>query len=270
MVERSSGFRLRIEDHVIDPRGGRTYRVEQVNGPWLWLKAEGEGLCGWARADHVVAVEQAIAFFTDSTRADPGDAHGYTMRGIVWLREKKEPDLALRDFNEAIRIHPRGSYVYLNRGVAWNDKREYDRAIADYAEAIHLDPELAPAYLGRGWARQMKREYDEAIIDYTEAIRLDPRYILAHSNRGVAWAAKREYDRALADYAEAIHLDLEFASPYNNRAWIWATCPDTKYRDGERAIESATRACELAIGRGPNSSAPSPRHMPRPATLLPP
>jgi tetratricopeptide (TPR) repeat protein len=133
----------------------------------------------------------------------------------------------------------------LNRGVAWNDKREYDRALADYAEAIRLDPDLAPAYLGRGWARQMKGQYDEAITDYTEAIRLDPRYTLAFSNRGVAWAAKREYDRALTDHAEAIRLDPEFAWPYNNRAWIWATCPDAKYRDGTRAIESATRACEL-------------------------
>jgi hypothetical protein len=111
VVERYSQFRLRIEDQVIDPRGGRIYRVEQVNGPWLWLWAEGEGLSGWALADHVVPVEQAIAFFTDSIRADPGDAHGYTMRGIFWLREKKEPDIALRDFNEAIRIHPHESYV---------------------------------------------------------------------------------------------------------------------------------------------------------------
>ena len=31
-----------------------------------------------------------------------------------------------------------------------------------------------------------------------------------------------------------------------NRAWLWATCPDAKYRDGKRAVESATRACELS------------------------
>jgi hypothetical protein len=31
-----------------------------------------------------------------------------------------------------------------------------------------------------------------------------------------------------------------------NRAWLWATCPDARYRDGKRAVESATRACELS------------------------
>jgi hypothetical protein len=31
----------------------------------------------------------------------------------------------------------------------------------------------------------------------------------------------------------------------NTFAWLLATCPEAKYRDGERAVELATRACEL-------------------------
>ena len=31
----------------------------------------------------------------------------------------------------------------------------------------------------------------------------------------------------------------------NNCAWLWATCPDPKYRDGEKAVVSATKACEI-------------------------
>jgi hypothetical protein len=33
VVPRYRGFRLRIENQVIDPKGIRIYRVEQVNGP---------------------------------------------------------------------------------------------------------------------------------------------------------------------------------------------------------------------------------------------
>ena len=43
-----------------------------------------------------------------------------------------------------------------------------------------------------------------------------------------------------------IRLDPKLAPAYVNRAWLWATCPDAKYRDGKRAVESATRACELS------------------------
>src|SRR5262245_9318985 len=212
VVERYRGFRLRIEDQVIDPKAINIYRVERVNGPRLWLKAEGVSLSGWAPADQVIPVEQAIEFFTDSIRANPDDPHGYTMRAIIRREEKNEHDIALGDLNEAIRLDPTSAASYNNRGVA----------------------------------RERKKEYDGAIADFDEAIRLDPKSALAYSNRGLAREAKGEYDGALADFDEAIRLDPRSAEAYNTRAWVWATCPEAKYRDGRRAIESATRACELS------------------------
>ena len=56
---------------------------------------------------------------------------------------------------------------------------------------------------------------------------------------------KKDYEKALADYSEAIRLEPGSVEGHNNRAWIWATCPDAKYRDGKRAVESGPRACEL-------------------------
>ena len=56
---------------------------------------------------------------------------------------------------------------------------------------------------------------------------------------------KQEYEKAIADYSEAIRLDPTDASAVNGRAWIWSTCPDIRYRDGKKAIESAAKACEL-------------------------
>jgi tetratricopeptide (TPR) repeat protein len=107
-------------------------------------------------------------------------------------------------------------------------------------------PHAPPPTSAAATPRKVKREYDRALGDYNEAIRLDPARATAYLNRGLAWKAKKEYDRALADYNEAIRLDPAYADPYNGRAWIWATCPDATYRDGKRAVESATRACELS------------------------
>jgi hypothetical protein len=47
---RYAGFRLRIENQVIDPERIEIYRVEQLNGPWQWLKVEGQGPSGGAPA----------------------------------------------------------------------------------------------------------------------------------------------------------------------------------------------------------------------------
>ena len=73
---------LRVGNQVVDNqkrvasgRGGerassRIYRVEQVNGPWLWIKAENEGASGWIQAAEVIQY-QAIDYFTNQIRANP-------------------------------------------------------------------------------------------------------------------------------------------------------------------------------------------------------
>lgn len=61
----------------------------------------------------------------------------------------------------------------------------------------------------------------------------------------------KEYGRALDDHAESIRLDPQDPYSYGRRAYIWATCPDPKYRDGKKALQSATTACELSTWDDP-------------------
>jgi len=189
----------------------RIYRVERTKDGWLWLVAEQGGARGWVRTEWVIALDQAVDYCTNRIRANSGVASHYLHRGSVWVA-KGEYDIALADYNEAIRLDPNLAVAYYDRGNVWFDMQEYDKALADYNEAIRLDPNLAVAY----------------------------------TNRGVAWGHKQEYDKALADYNEAIRLDPQDTSAHNGRAWVWATSPEEKYRDGKRAVESATRGCELS------------------------
>ena len=53
---------------------------------------------------------------------------------------KGDNDRAIADFNEAIRLDPKSSLTFRNRGDAYTDKGDHDRALADYSEAIRLDP----------------------------------------------------------------------------------------------------------------------------------
>jgi tetratricopeptide (TPR) repeat protein len=189
--------------------------------------------------------DKAIAELDRGIRLDPQHASAYYNRGYAW-GAKQEYDKAIADYSEAIRLNPKYVWAFGNRGRAWAVKGEYDKAIADYDEEIRLDPRKASAYFNRGCVRVAKQEYDKAIADYSEAIRLDPRRVVAYSWRGSVWYARQEYGKAIADYSEAIRLDPRFTEAYNGRAWIWATCPDAKIRDGGRAVESATKACELS------------------------
>ncbi len=208
---------LRVGDTVVDDqkreargRGGpretrRIYRVDQVNGPWLWLQAEGEVGAGWILAAEVIPYDGAIDYFTNQIRANPANGSAYTSRGHLW-HDKKEYDLALADYNEAIRLDPGSEVAWCNRGIAWHDKSEYDKAIADYAEAIRLDVKYASAYANRGIAWHDKSEYDKAIADYAEAIRLDPKDSWAYFGRAVLAMTTRR-DGAVAGMRTVVELE---------------------------------------------------------------
>ncbi len=46
-------------------------------------------------------------------------------------------------------------------------------------------------------------------------------------------------------------VNEKLACAYARRAWIWATCPNGIYRDGSKALVSATLACELSDWNDP-------------------
>src|SRR5262245_18019090 len=68
-----------------------------------------------------------------------------------------------------------------SRGLAYRAKGDFDRAIADFDEAIRLEPKGAAAFLNnRGLARHSMNDYDGAIAGFDEVIRLAPNYALAY------------------------------------------------------------------------------------------
>jgi Tfp pilus assembly protein PilF len=279
VVPKRADFRLPIGDQRIEPWKLAIYRVEELNGPWLRLKVPGEGTGGWAMADEMILAERANDYFNAYVAAHPNESDGYHMRAFL-RRENGELDMALEDSNESIRLDPLNALLYVERGLIRDARKEYDKAIDDYSEAIGLDPQLVCAYSNRGAAWADKQEFKKAMADFGQAIQLDPKLSLHHSNRGLAWYKQRQYDRAIADCSEAIRLDPEYADAhfnralaryckrdfekaiadlsqairldpaytpaYRNRAWIWATCTDARFRDGKRAVESASKACELS------------------------
>jgi tetratricopeptide (TPR) repeat protein len=62
---------------------------------------------------------------------------------------------------------------------------------------------------------------------------------------GLARVEVKLFEGALADFDAAIRLDPRHDEAYLSRAWLLASCPNTRLRDPRKAVESATRACEL-------------------------
>src|SRR5262249_16872602 len=58
-----------------------------------------------------------------------------------------------------------------------------------------------------------------------------------------------EYDKALADFNQALRIKPNDARACNNLAYLQATCPDSRYRDGQAAFRNANKAYQLSGGK---------------------
>src|SRR5947208_1753877 len=106
--------------------------------------------------------------------------------------------------------------------AADNSAYSPEQRIADYTEAIRLDPKFSQAWRDRGAAFYFKKDYAKAIENYDEAIRLDPTSARAFTNRGAAYKKQGRNDRAIADESEAIRLDPTMPEYFDNRGLSYA------------------------------------------------
>jgi len=202
--------------------------------------------------------DNAIRDYTEALCVTPNDLVARDGRGIAYLERglfdsrsnfSETFDKAIADFTKVIRIKPNDAEAFSKRATAYEAKRDYENALRDRNEILRLNPNEATSYNGRGGVYLLKKNYDKAIEDFTQSLRLSANNpwtsTTAFVDRGSAYAAKRLYREAIADYGQALRLDPKFPTALDKFAWLLATCPQDEVRDGKRALELATKACEL-------------------------
>ena len=93
--------------------------------------------------------------------------------------------------------------AFFNRGRAYFDMAQYDLAVRDFDSAIRFDPNYPEAYNGRALAYAGKGESDRAIQDFGQAIQLDPNYAIALYNRGILLKNLGRDQEAAESFAKA-------------------------------------------------------------------
>lgn len=119
---------------------------------------------------------------------------------------KGEYDLALSDYDEAVKLNPKDVSIYLNRGKVHSNKKNYDLAIADFNKAIELNPNEATAYFNRGESYEKKGSATQAMGDYQKVVEMDA------NNESAKISLKRlQAEQAKAEQAKAEQLKAEQA-----------------------------------------------------------
>lgn len=124
--------------------------------------------------------------------------------------------------------------------------------IEDLSMAIARSPRDPTFYVERAQVYEAEGQYETALADLDQAMTLRPDNAKYRYLRGIAYAYAGDDEAAKQDFARAEAMDPNSAESYNARAWLMATAPNPQMRDGKKAVESGTRACEMTDWKDPD------------------
>jgi lipoprotein NlpI len=130
------------------------------------------------------AYSLAIKDFDDSLRLNPKDVEAYNNR--CWARTVVgDLQAALRDCNEALRLRPNFVDALDSRGLVNLKSGQTKNAIADFDAALRINPRLTSSMYGRGLAKQRSGSISEGELDITNAKAMDPNIVKEFASYGV-------------------------------------------------------------------------------------
>jgi tetratricopeptide (TPR) repeat protein len=195
---------------------------------------------------HVIKedVKAALADLNKALELDPTDLSARLIRSRL---HQAEGDLtaAREDVDRVLLMSPNLPQGLLIRSMIYAQEGRLSDAIADMKAVLKQDPKNV------GWRLQLAGYYlqdkrpTKAIEIFAQLVDEDKENWLARQARADTLLSIGKHAEAIADFEIVVKQQPEDDSILNNFAWVLATSPDEALRDGKRAIELATKACEV-------------------------
>lgn len=199
------------------------------------------------RADGYLArgeIDLAIADYERAIRLWPTYWYYWVKLGLAEDKAGRRAE-AIDSFTRASVFYPTSVEAFVNRGVDYDLAGNHDLALADFERAIQLDSKDPEAFNDRGYTLLGMGRLDEAINDLTTAINLNPNYVVAHNNRAWALHLKNQDAAGLSDAEAAFRLGPNLP----DSSWIRAAI----YEGLDRRAD-AVKAYQNALKIDPNNA----------------
>ena len=140
-------------------------------------------------------------------------------------RLKGNYEKAIDFCSQAIKIYPRSTDAFFNRGFANEELDNANEAISDYERSIELDTGKGNqwAYNNLSLLYAYEENYEKAIKFINLAIKMNPKDGQFINNRGWIYLESENFKQAEKDYQNAEILYLK-----NKRTRTYADCPKNK------------------------------------------
>lgn len=182
-----------------------------------------------------------LAALTDVEKAlelNSNAYNGYLMRSDIALKYENDKEKALENIDQAIKLKPKETDLYINRAYLRYVNNDYFGSMADYTYALQLEPANKTALFNRALLRTEVSDFDNALSDYNQILGMEPDNDLALYNRAVILAEKGEYQLAIKDISRLMEIYPTLGTPYFLRCEWYMAMGQTKnakadYEKGE-------------------------------------
>jgi serine/threonine-protein kinase len=180
------------------------------------------------------------ALFERALLAHPRDFWLHVHAAMWGLDPGAKVGLALA----ALAVRPGSAPALVFLAHHLRQRGDWAEALAAANRAIEINPNYAQPYYYRGLVLRDEKDLPRAVAAFQRAIDLDPGHYLARHSLGQVFQQQGQYAQAEQAYLATVKDQPTYVPAYESLARLLATCPDDKARDGKRAVEYGTRACE--------------------------
>jgi len=135
--------------------------------------------------------------------------------------------------------------------LTWRQCGMYANVEMLWQATLARNPDSWLAHNNLGTILRQKGRVDEAISHYQQALQIRPDNESVHFNLAKALYQKGQVDQAIAQFQWALQIQPADMEAQNNLAWCLATAPQASLRNGDKAVQLARQANELAGGKNP-------------------
>ena len=154
--------------------------------------------------------------------------------------QEGKTDIALKLYNQILKIEPNHSQSLNNLGVIFQNQMNHEKAKDYYEKAIEIDPNYAEAHNNLGNIFKELGDNQKAKECYEKAIAINPNNVDAYNNLGIIYADLGENQKAKESYEKAIELNPNYAKAHNNLGVIY-----TVLGENEKAKVCLEKAIEI-------------------------
>jgi len=192
----------------------------------------------------------AARAYQKALQLNPKNADALNNMGLVLMEQEKFEE-ARSYIAKAIEVRPDHKESHQNLGIILYNQHKLAEAVAHWHEALRIDPDYFEPHVTLGLARLEVGKFKEANGHFRHAIRLSPNDPFMHYYLGLTFDQLGDRTHAAVQYGRALEFKPDHLESLLGLASIRATSQDSALRDGEEAVQLATKACSLTQYQDP-------------------